>query len=892
MFRITKKCNLYKVNRKTVLNPRILIIFYIYLTFCAPGILAAQQDTSATIRRDSVFVSYTDFKLSKDSLDAEVSCSAKDTLWYEISKKRIHLINKARMKYKTIDLKADYIVFDWNSNLLHATGRPDSLGNLTGFPDFADGEQKFQSKELKYNFKSKKGIVYDVTSKENDLFVHGSVAKFVASQDTLHKENYVYSHNALITTCDRPDPHYGIRSSKQKVVTDKVAVVGPSYLEINHVPTPLVLPFGFFPLAKGQRAGLILPRDYETSETWGLGFRDIGYYMPLGQNLDLKLTADIYFRGTWGIRANTRYKKRYKYNGNFDLAFADRRREETGTSKILSEKSFKILWNHNQDPKAHPSIQLGGNVNIETNNFQRTNYNDSRSVLNNTLSSNINFTKRFLGTSQVLTASLSHSQNTNTRDVIINFPTIGYQTGSVYPLKRKGTVIGPEKWYEKIFFTYDAQAKNEIRAKDTTLFTSQTLDESKYGIRQSLNTSYNTRILKYFNVAPSLRYEETWNFHKVIKNFDKTTIIDTIPVKNSNGEVVDYTYKTTYGKATTQRVNGFSPFRTFSASLSANTQIFGTMQFKKGFIRGIRHVMKPNVSLNYTPDYASIDRYFGTIETDSRPEFNKNQRYSVFETGIFGSPPDSKQSLNIAYGINNIFEGKYYNKRDSTNKKFKIFDNINIGGSYNLAADSLNWSRLSFSGTARFLKGITVLSVNGSFDPYDVDSKGKTINTFYYKSKGKLLRFVSTNFNFNSSITLKQLWEWKTDKNKQQSSTSQVSVPQELFQNIFLRHTFNVGIYPVAGGDTIAVTNHNLDLNGNIPITKNWRIDVGSIGYDFKAKRVTYPDLGFYRDLHCWEMGMNWQPERGTYSFYLRVKPSSLDFLNVPYRKSNQDTFF
>ncbi len=892
MFRITKKCNLYKVNRKTVLNTRLLYIFYFYLTLCLPVVLLAQQDSTVTPVKDSVFVTYTDFKLSKDSLDSEVECFAKDTMWYEIAKKRIHLINQANIKYKTIDLKANYIVFDWNTNLLRATGRADSTGNMAGLPDFADGEQKFKSRELKYNFKNKKGIVYDITSKENDLFVLGSVAKFVGSSDTIHRENYVYSKNALITTCDNPNPHYGIRSSKQKVVTDKVAVVGPSYLEINHVPTPLVLPFGFFPLAKGQRAGLILPRDYETSETWGLGFRDIGYYFPIGQHLDLKLTADIYFRGTWGVRSNIRYKQRYKYNGNFDLAFADRRREETGTTKILSDKSFRVIWSHSQDPKAHPSIQLGGNVNIETNNFQRTNYNDSRSVLNNSLSSNINFTKRFIGTSQVLTASLSHSQNTTSRDVIVNFPTIGYQTGSIYPLKRKGTIIGPEKWYEKIFFTYDAQAKNEIRAKDTTLFTSQTLKDAKYGMRQSLNTSYNTRVLKYFNISPSIRFEEVWNFHQVMKRFDTSFFIDTIPIKNADGDTIDYKYNTSYGREFTERINGFKPFRTFSASMSMNTQIFGTIQMNKGFIRGIRHVIKPNVSLSYSPDYASIERYFGTVQTDSRPDFNKDKRYSVFETGIFGTVPDAKQAFNLNYGINNIFEGKYYSKQDSTSKKFKIFDNINIGGSYNLAADSLNWSRIGFSGTARFFKGITTLGINGSFDPYDVDSKGKTINTFYYKSKGKLLRFVSTNFNFNSAITLKQLWEWKTDKTSTNNKSDQISVPQELLQNIFLRHTFNVSIYPAFNGDTIAISSHNIDLNGNIPLTKNWRIDIGSVGYDLKSKRITYPDLGFYRDLHCWEMGMNWQPERGTYSFYLRVKPSSLDFLNVPYRKSNQDTFF
>ncbi len=889
------------------MNTRIIYNFFLYLTFALPGMLVAQQnpgvvlrpdslgivsaDTSGTPTRDSVLVSYTDFKLSKDSLDAEVDCSAKDTIWYDINNKRIHLINKAWMKYKTIDLKANYIIFDWNTNVLSAMGRPDSLGKMTGFPDFADGDQKFKSKELKYNFKSKKGLAKDITSKENDLFVHGETAKFLVAKDSIHKQTIVYNKNALITTCDHPDPHYGIRSSKQKVVADKVAVVGPSFLEINHIPTPVVLPFGFFPITKGQRAGLILPRDYENSETWGIGFRDIGYYFPIGKHFDVKLTGDIYFRGSWGVRANTRYVQRYKYNGGVNMAFSDRRSEIPGSNKIASDKSFSFIWQHNQDPKAHPSITFGGNVNIQSNNFQSLNYNDANSVLNNTLSSNINFSKRFPGTSQVLTASLSHSQNNISREVIINFPNIGYQTGSIYPLKRKAQSIGPERWYEKIYFTYDMQAKNEIKTLDTLLFRPETLRNSKYGIKQSISTSYNTRILKYVNVAPSIRYEETWNFQTLKKGFDETITIDTIPVKNQAGEITDYTYKTNYGKILSKTVHGFAPFRTFTASLSANTQLFGSLQFRKGFLRGVRHVIKPSISLNYSPDYASIDRYFGTINTDSRPEFNRMQRYSIFESGIFGTPPNSKQSLNLAYGINNLFEGKYYHKRDSTIKKFKFFDNINIGGSYNFAADSLNWSRLSYGGTARFFKGITTLTISGSFDPYDVDAYGRTINKLYYKSKGKLLRFVNTNFSFNSAISLKQIWEIQEDRQNAGGPQS-VSVPQELLQNIFIRHTLNIGIYPLQQGDTIAIVNHNLDLNGSLPITKNWRIDVGNIGWDFKAKRLTYPDIGFYRDLHCWEMGMNWQPERGTYAFFLRVKPSSLDFLNIPYRKGFQDAQF
>jgi len=869
-------------------------IFYTVIVLLLFGqLVIAQNDTIIVPKRDSVYVSYTDFKLSKDSLDAEVDCSATDTMWYELKDKKIHLIKNAEVKYKTIDLKADYIVFDWNSNLLHANGRPDSSGTLAGKPEFDDGQQKFKARELKYNFKTKKGIVYDVTTKENDIYVLGSKAKFITTTDTLKKDNYVYNKNAIITTCDAPIPHYGIYSKTQKVVPNKLAVVGPSVLMIGDVPTPLVLPFAFFPLARGQRAGLILPRDYENSETWGFGLRDIGYYFPVSQYMDVRLTGDIYFRGSWALNSQVRYTKRYKYNGNVNLAYSNRVNEIPGSTEIESNKSYSIRWSHNQDAKANPSIQFGGNLNIESNNFQRTNYNDAQSVLTNSLSSNLNFTKRFTGTSSQLTASLSHSQNTNTRDVLINFPVLGFQTGSIYPFKSKEGAIGKEPWYEKIYFTYDASARNELKTKDTTLFTSQSLKDLKYGVRQSFSTSYNTNVFKYFNISPSVRYEEVWNFDHVEKNFDPSLIVDTVPIKNSVGDTIDYQYNYTYGKIVSNRVNGFLPFRTVSASLSLNTQIFGTIQMKKGLIRGLRHVIKPSISMNYSPAYNTDTRIFKYVDSDSRPAFNVPQAYSVFETSVFGGPPNSGQALSLNYGLNNIFEGKYYSKRDSTVKKFKIFDNINISGNYNFSADSLKWSRINYSGTARFFKGLTTLTISGSFDPYDKDKNGRSINTFYYKTKGKLLRFVSASFRFNTSLTMKQIFESSSKKPGPSPTPIGKSAMQELFENMFIQHTFNLTVFPAFKGDTVVVSEHNIDMNGSIPISKGWKIDVGRIGYDLISKKLTYPDFGFYRDLHCWEMGMNWQPDRGTYSFYLRVKPSSLDFINVPYRKSNQDaTFF
>jgi lipopolysaccharide assembly outer membrane protein LptD (OstA) len=851
---------------------------------------------------------------SKDSLDAPVDYNASDSMIYDIADQKIHLFGNASVSYTTITLTASKIVLDWNTNIVVAEGLPDSTGKMAGFPVFQDGEQQFTAKRMRYNFQTKKGIVYDVTTQQNDIFVHGERSKFVTGEqepgDTTKPDDIVFSRNALFTTCTHPEPHFGIRSRKQKVIPNKLVIVGPSNLEIMNVPTPIWLPFGFFPISKTRSTGLLFPRDYEYSEQWGFGLRDIGWFFPLGDHFNLSVTGNIYFKGTWGIGAYSQYRKRYKYNGNLNLAF-DQRRNEDSEGQIVKNNSFSIRWSHNQDRSAHPSNTFRGSVNIQTNGFQSRVYNDANSVLQNQLSSNIAFSKNWQDKPINLNASFTHNQNTATNNVTINFPVVKFQTQTLYPFKKKKR-SGKEQWYEKVTLRYIGEAKNRFVTTDTTLFSRQTLEDAQFGVKHDITSGTSFKLFKYFNLNPNITYKEVWYLNSLQKEFDPTPVVDTTFIENPDDSTdIQEVYDTvSYGTVNEFEEFGFRSYRTYNASISLNTQIFGTVQFKKGWLRGIRHTVKPSVSFNYSPNYLNPDLgYYDRVQDDLRfPDEEDFQLYSPFEDGIFGRPPQSGKRMSLSYSINNIFEAKYFSRKDSIDKKFKLFDNIRIGGNYNFAADSLKWSKVTMAGTTRLFKGATTVSVGASFDPYieEENEKGNLVrvNKTAWKTQGRLLRFEDARASFNTRMTvgkIRAIFQGKEEevvedleeeRRKQRERAVEEQDFLALLENFSINHTFALR-WEIndQNRDTLIISTNSLNVRGNIQLTDKWGINIGNFGYDFVRKGLSYPSLGFSRDLHCWELGMNWQPTRGTYSFYIRVKPGSLDFINIPYNRNNADAF-
>lgn len=836
---------------------------------------------------------------SEDALDATVEYEATDSMIYDIAGQKIHLYGDAIVTYTYIQLEAAHIIFDWSTNVATARGLPDSTGRKTGIPAFSDGSQNFTADSMRYNFVAQRGIVYDVTTTQNDVVVHGARSKFITTEpadSTQKAQNVIYSKDALFTTCTHDHPHFGIRSTKQKVIPDKLVVVGPSNLEIMDVPTPLWLPFGFFPLSDTRTTGLIFPRDYQFSPQWGFGIEGVGWYFPLGDHFNLALTGNIYVKGTWGVQARSEYRKRYKYQGSFDLGY-DVRRSETNEGVIERPQSFRIAWSHNQARAAHPTNNFGGSINIQTNGFQERVFNDQR-VQQNQLRSNLSFNKNWRDKPLTFNASFNHSQNTRTRIVNVTLPNLRFQTQALYPFKRK-EAQGKEKWYEAITMRYQGEAKNQFQATDTTLFTQKTLEDAQFGVRQSVTSGTSFKLFKYININPSANYEEVWYARTLRRDFNPDSLqIDTI----INNGVIEFD-TIAFGQVTDRVVTGFESFREFNTGVTLNTQLFGTMQFKKGFIRGFRHTLKPSVGFNFSPDYANQElryqREIRDVETADGID-----SYSIFDDGIYGGPPTSGQQMAINYSFNNIFEAKYFSRKDSVDKKMKLFDNIVVSGSYNFAADTLQWSQVSARGTARFFKGITTLQVRATYDPYGVDEKGRRINQLAWRQEGRLLRFDRANANLTSNITvgkLRSLFMGQEEEviedlrpDEEEEEAGLIDRYEEvdflsLFENFRISHNITFDAESTPLGDTLFIGTNTINCSGNVRLTENWQINIGSFGYDFVRKGITYPSLGFSRDLHCWQMGANWQPQRGTYSFFIQVKPGSLDFINVPYNRNNAD---
>lgn len=850
---------------------------------------------------DTLFLPGDVIRLSADSLDAPVDYGAVDSVVLDNVEKKVYLYGEAFVKYQDLTLNAGFIVFDWANNLVYAEGYPDSTGTLAAFPEFKQGEQEFKAKRMRYNFKTGKGIVYDVTTQQNDIVVHGARTKFVSAQtkDTTDSD-ILYSESALITTCTAEHPHFGILSNKQKVIPNKLVVIGPSQLKIMDIPTPVWLPFGFFPISKGPSTGLLFPRDYEYSDQWGFGLRDVGWYFPLGEHVNLALRGDIYLRGTWGINATTDYRKRYKYSGNLRLGFDSRRTEDSRTADFFRTNSMSLTWSHRQEAGAHPSARFGGSINIQTNNYQNRVFNDATNVLNAQLTSNMSFDKSWPGKPYNFSASFNHTQNRLTRTVNVNFPDFRFLTQSLYPFKRKERV-GQEKWYETVVLRYTGEARNRFQASDTTLFSQKTLDDAQFGARHDVSASTSLKVLKYFNLNPNIGYKEVWQWRTIDKNFDPTPTIRVDTIYNSDSTLFQVRRDTlSFGRQLIDTLSGFNAFREFSASLSLNTRIFGTMNFGRGFLRSVRHEIRPSISMIFSPNYLNPNLgYFREVQRDSRnPDLT--DRYSIFDGGIFGVPQQSGRQMALSYSLNNIFQAKVQGKQDTVARRIKLIDNLVIGGSYNFAADSLHFTPVSMNTTLRMFKGVTTVAFFAQFDPYIKDETGRRLNVFAWDDRRQLLRFENASLRFVSDLTvgkLRAIFQGKAEEvveDVRNTGPRTVNPAEEdflsLFENFSLSHNIDFSWQADADGNTrLRVGSNSIYCRGNVQLTKKWAVVVGNFGYDFVNKGLSYPSFGFARDLHCWTMDFNWQPQRGTYTFNIRVKPGTLDFIKIPYQRNNVD---
>jgi hypothetical protein len=839
------------------------------------------------------------YKMSSDSLDAEVVSSARDSMITDMINQKIHLYGDATVDYKTINLKAAHIVLDWSTSIVTAEGMPDSTGRMANFPVFKDATQEFEAKKMRYNFQTEKGIVYDITTQQQDVIIHAGRSKFISKppkDSTEEKQDIIYSEDAIFTTCTEDEPHFGVHSKKQKIIANKMVVSGPLNLEVMGIPTPLWLPFGFFPVTEPRGTGLLFP-EFDFSADQGMGLKGLGWFFPLGDHFNLSVRSNVYFfTGTWGVSAASQYRKKYRYNGSFNLGFDDRRVEQESDGAIASSKSFSIRWTHNQDRSAHPTMNFGGSINFQINDYQSTVSNRANDVLNNSLNSNLNFSKSWRDKPINFNASFSHSQNTSSRRITVNFPKFNFQTQTLYPFRKK-VRSGKAKWYEDVTLKYTSEAKSTFTGVDSTFFTEQTLNDAKYGVKQNVSSGTSFKLFKFFNFNPSVRYQEVWYWKSLRKEQFEDILID---IDTSQTGVI--TRDTlSYGFSQDTLVNGFESFRTLDMSASVNTQIFGTLLFKKGRLRGLRHVIKPTVGFTYSPDYTANQNWFRSERDFDTPDKLLEDPYSIFEQGIYGAPSDNGMQMRITYGFVNNFEAKYFSKKDSTEKKIKIFETINVGGSYNFASPEYKWSVVSASGRTRLFKGLTNLTFRLNWDPYlnevnEAGTRRERVEKLYFNETGKILQFTGGTFTLASNLTvskIRELFQGKEsevveDRRDQQKETEDDFL--SLFENFRIAHNMTARWErTLADKDTLMISTNSVDVRGSIQLSKNWYITIGRIGYDFINQRLTYPDLGFRRDIHCWEAGFNWTPDRQAFSFYIRAKGGTFGFLKLPYQRNYRD---
>lgn len=739
-----------------------------------------------------------------------------------------------------------------NAKLLYAEGSMDSTGHLSGTPDFTQGDQQFRSQNIRYNFQTKKGKIGYVITKEGEGYIHGDVVK-------KDPENNFFISNGQYTTCNLDTPHFSITSRKLKMISNSKIVTGPAFLTIEQVPTPLLIPFGFFPNKKGRSSGIIFPAFGESTQR-GFYFQRLGYYFGLNDNLNLALTTDLYTKGSKVFDASSVYKKRYRYSGNLRLSYAYTVNSEKELPDYSVTKDFHISWTHSKDSKANPNSSFSANVNAGTSRYYQNTISSVSNFLSNTFQSSVSYGYSFPDKPINLGVAVNHSQNIITRDLQITAPDIALNVSRITPFKRK-LAVGAQKWYEKIGLNYSMRASNSIQTKDTLLFRSQTLDEMRNGVQHNLpiNTSFN--ILKFYNFSPSVSYTERWYF--------KTT---------------EYKWDSENRKVDTITTNKFATAREYSVSASMTTRIYGMYQFKHGKIAAFRHVLTPSASFTYRPDFS--DAKYGYYKNYQADTLGTIRQYSIFQNALFGSPSAGKFA-NLGYSLDNNLEMKVRTKTDTGDafKKIKLFETLRLSGAYNMIADSLRLSPFTISGRTTLLERFFI-NFSGVMNPYAFDSLNRDINRYLVDTQGKLARLTSANVALNFSLNQKQKDRTST-KYSQQEIDYINQHPEEYIDfnipyNLTVAYVFS---YSRTGNAAVG-RSQSASFNGDVNLTPKLKIGFNS-WYDITNGKFTNFGLNFYRDLHCWEMRMNWIPFgfQESWNFQINVKASILQDLKLLKRK-------
>ena len=802
-------------------------------------------------------------KTYKSPISDIISYPAQDSTVYDILGERVEMYRAARVDYQDISLEADYINFDFRKMEVYAYGLPDTSGQVQGRPVFSQGGTSFKCDTIRYNFGAEKGLISGVITNDGESYVHAEISKKQENGD-------IHNYGGKYTTCNLDHPHYHFRFNKMIVIPDDKIITGPIYMKVGKIPTPLGLPFGYFPNTTKQKAGILIP-SYGKSGNLGYFLINGGYYLPISDRLDSKVTGDIYSRGSWGLRNQTRYFKKYAHTGNVDLTY---NRQLNGDKDLLDfsrTTSFFIRWNHTQDTKARPGTTFSANINAGTSNNFRNNYNSSlNDYISNTFASGVNYSKRW--SSSQLTTSVRHSQNTTNRTVNFTLPQIGFNLNRFYlPLSfLRQSKAGPKKAYETIGITYSSTFENRLNTTEQQL----RLDNSSVLKKQMINgVNHNVSALTsmkmgYFSLNPSFRLTERWHFAKQEKFYGDSALV-------------------------TDTLRGFYATRDYSMNASLTTKIYGLFGFKNSRIKAIRHVITPSLGVSYLPEA----EYRKTVLTDEEEIL-----YNPFSVSAY-SQGSSSERASIDFSMLNSLEMKVRARSDSAtvkDKKLKLIENYSISTNYNVIADSLNLADIRMSARTTLFKN-TQLQYNGTFSPYQVDSIGRNVNRFLWSKNGPILRGKSHNISLSTQLS------GGTGKSKKSGSEPEPSFAKkdELQEvrnnptafadfsipwNLSLSYTVNIykQYLPQESGfllDTTLVSQHGVLFRGDVRLFKKWMLGFSS-GYDLKNSDWTSTVLTLNWDLHCWAFSATVIPfgDRKSYNLTLGVKASVLQDLKLQKR--------
>ena len=827
-----------------------------------------------TSLRDSLYKDTV--RKSKSALEEPVSYSAKDSITFDYTNSRAHLFGGSQVNYQNLRLTADDISLSLDSSLVHASGRPDSTGAIQGKPLFKQGEDEYEPDRISYNFKTRKAFISNVYTQEGEGFMQSREGKRDSS-------GVMYVQNGKYTTCDAEHPHFYVSLTRAKMHPGKNVIFGPAYLVVEDVPLPLAIPYGFFPFSSSYKSGFIMPT-YGDETTRGFYLRDGGYYFAINDKVDLKVLGEFYTKGSWGLSAQTNYKKRYRFGGNFYFSYQNTKEGEKNMPDYSVSKSFKLTWSHRQDAKANPTQSFSASVNFATSSYERNNltsmYNPE-SYTQSTRTSSVSYSKSFSKVGLTLSGTFNLSQNMRDSSISVTLPTLSISQSRFNPFKRK-KAAGKERWYEKIAMSYTGTLANSINTKEDKLFHSSLVKDWRNGMRHQVPISASFSVLNYINVTPSFTFTDRMYTHKVMQGWDT--------------ERQDVQRDTVYG---------FYNVYNYNMSISANTKLYGMYRPLPWFggkkIAAIWHVFTPTVSFSYAPDFSQSR--FGFYDSYVKTDANGNVstvRYSPFSGMMYGTVGQGMTG-SVTMDVANNIEMKVRTDKDSTGyRKISLIDELGGSLSYNMAAKRRPWSDLNLRARIKLTKKYTY-SMNAVFATYayEKDENGRVyVGDHTEWSRGRFGRFQGTAQNISYSIsneTFRKLFGKKhrtttsddeldeeldeeeetdptmqnvdPDRKKGKTGANQESngdVDEDGYLKFSLPWSINIGYGVTIRENTQGRFNdkrmrypyklsHTLNFSGNIRISEGWNINFSS-GYDFNMHKLSMTTASLSRDLHCFQM--------------------------------------